>query len=96
VKDGAFSEEREFRVLVLPMPERAAEAIEYRVAARGLVPQIQLEMALGANLLDVERAYIGPAQDGALGTTVASGFLKRLGYGEDLVHASRVPYRSGR
>lgn len=97
VKHEAFAEEREFRLIAVPVPGREREVVEYRPSPRGLIPYISLEFASVGNLLGVSRVFVGPTQDSDSGISAAAGFLDSLGYsGQDLVQASQVPYRGNR
>ena len=87
VKHGAFWAEREYRIVVLPIPEAAHESIEYRGSPRGLIPFIRLRMELRYTLRHV---WVGPTQDPERGKAVATDFL---GDGRPgLVDASAIPY----
>jgi hypothetical protein len=93
LKHRAFREEKEWRLMVLPMADRSQSVMEYRASAMGLVPYISLQLASETERLPVTRVYVGPTQEQDRGVLAARGFLAGLGYDPDIVVSSDIPFR---
>jgi hypothetical protein len=95
-KNRAFEDEREWRVVI---SAGAADKVEYRATARGLIPYVQLSFPPGAPLdsspLPINRVWVGPANDPVASVAAVTGFLKSAGYAnaDKLVSPSGISFR---
>lgn len=96
LKHKAFSEEREWRIIVAANSRRAGVTLQHRVSRLGLIPYVEVPLTDAADdLLPIERVLVGPTQDPNRGCEVMRTFLGGLGYKDPaLVAASTIPYRS--
>jgi hypothetical protein len=92
LKDAAFREETEWRLVVVPGPEHPTKLVRFRPSIRGIVPFVPIPLAAVGAKLPLSRIYIGPVHDPETGGDALRMRLDQLGY-EDLVSVSEVPYR---
>lgn len=94
LKNRHFEEEREWRLVAIPMRGRAHKIVQYRSGPNGIVPYLPIDLAEDGKLLKLEKVYVGPRQDVDAGVNAAIAFLSSRGYdGKRLVEHSRIPYR---
>lgn len=94
LKDAAFEEEKEWRLVALTTAEDPAVALQFRFSPGGLIPYIALPLTDGPQL-GLSQLYVGPTQDPDRGCSTAVGLLNRLGYvGKDIVAPSGIPLRA--
>jgi hypothetical protein len=92
LKNKAFIEEQEWRLVVIPMSDREQEITKFR-AGRTLRPYVEVGLAQPNELLDLEAVVVGPSQDAALAARAAEMLLNHRGYRDGLVRSSSAPYR---
>jgi len=95
LKDVAFEEEREWRLVAVTTAHDPAVALQYRFSPAGLVPYITLRLSEPeSSPLALSKVYVGPTQDPERERSTAVTLLKRLGYrGQDIVVPSAIPLR---
>jgi hypothetical protein len=95
LKNSQFEEEREWRLVAIPMPKHQHRIVQYRSGPNGIVPYIPIDLAEDGEPLKLEKIYVGPRQEPSIGVETASAFLASQGYDRlDLVEHSRIPYRA--
>lgn len=93
-KNTAFSEEREWRMIVLPMRGQESKIVKYRSGRWGVTPFIPIDLADDGHLIDLSEIWIGPQHDPVDGQKSVQGFLQSAGYASDVpVKCSEIPYR---
>jgi hypothetical protein len=96
LKHESFSEEKEWRVTVLPVPGHEDDVAKFRAVRAGLRPYVEIDVRGADEKIDFAEVVIGPGQDPERSLKAAKMFLKRHGYErEDLVRVSATPYRGG-
>ncbi len=93
IKDGAFREEREWR-LVLPSFSMWDPKVKFRDGGRLLVPYWTVPLLLdGASSLPIKEVVIGPTPHPDLEARAVSAMLTVAGLPNGKVRRSEVPYR---
>jgi hypothetical protein len=96
LKHASFSEEREWRLAVLPMPDQANSITRFRTRRAGLCPYVEVDLRGPDGKIDLAEVIIGPGQDQQRSLKSARMFLRQHGYDrKDLVRVSATPYRGG-
>lgn len=89
-KDGAFAEEREWRLAIAsldPQPQ-----VQFR--QDNLAPYLAVPLcAEGATQLPLVELLAGPAQDSVRSQKAGELLLAQLGYRRELMKCSRIPFR---
>jgi len=90
-KHDAFSEEKEWRLILLAEPK----ALAFRESAHGLLPFVPLDQRLQDGKLGIATVIVGPTQHPTHSWSSTQWFLDKAGYGADrvVVAASNVPLR---
>lgn len=91
LKDAAFREEREWR-LVVTVDQTGK--VEFRPSSRGLIPYVRVPIGSPDSTTGICRIVVGPAQDHLLGLDSVRLFLRSEGYDPDLAQQSKAPYRT--
>ncbi len=92
LKHSAFAEERERRLVVIPMPGHEDELVRFRPTSRGIVPYIPIDLADDGEMPDLTRVNVGPTQDADSGVDSPTRLLRQLGYSA-VVESSGIPFR---
>lgn len=94
LKNAHFEEEREWRLVAVPMRGHEHKLVRYRASRSGIVPYIPIDLADDGALLQISKVYLGPRQDVDSGLKATRAFLSSHGYKADgLVEYSGIPYR---
>jgi hypothetical protein len=96
LKHKSFREEREWRLVVFPLHNRAYDAVQYRACPRrGLVPFIEVPLVANSERLPVTEIFLGPTHEQEASRAALRGYLTKLGYenAEELVSESGIPFR---
>lgn len=92
MKHSSFGEEREWRLVAIPIPARDTRNVDYRASPRGVIPYVRIDLADDGQPLPLARVYVGSTQ-GQRGVSVAQQYLTKLGYAPELVTLSEIPYK---
>jgi hypothetical protein len=93
LKNSAFREEREWRLIAVPMPRREREIVCFRSGRSGLLPYMEIDLAEDSAQMQIARVVVGPTQDEERGMHGVRMILKHHGYDASLAIQSRVPFR---
>jgi hypothetical protein len=94
LKHSAFHEEREWRLMAIPILNREKDVIQFRASVHGVVPYIAIDLCETSERLQLARVYVGPTQEPERGQASTEMLLTNLGYdGEALVRLSEIPFR---
>lgn len=92
MKDSAFSEEKEWRLVSAPLPD-VLPAVRYRLTGTMLVPYLEIQIAPNHRPFPEIEMVLGPNQNEALARTALVGFLMKCGIKWSGLESSRIPYR---
>lgn len=91
LKDGAFQEEREWRITVPGLDE---DNLKFRAGAMGLTPYLEVDLKTESGRLPIKSITVGPGPHLELRVAAVELLLRRLNYGQDVdVRASATPFR---
>lgn len=93
IKHKAFAAEHEWRIIISAQVSPHRNLVKTRPTANGLVPYVELPIALDDELIDIEAVYVGPTQHPERGVASARMMLQTLGYDPDLLKRSEIPFR---
>lgn len=102
IKHGAFSEEREWRLIQLVNQQEYMHHIPVRARAAGLVPYIHFGLNLPVHNGDdyvrpmqaaIESVIVGPGSDQQAQAWAVGDLLRSAGYSQLDISLSRAPYR---
>jgi Protein of unknown function (DUF2971) len=93
LKDPAFREEREWRLVALCEMEHEKELLRFRAGPHGLQRYLPVDLADSEQAMNLAQVYVGPTQDQSVGVSAARALLRWHGYDPALVVSSTVPYR---
>jgi hypothetical protein len=97
LKDPSFSEEKEWRIILVVQPAAVSAhgvSVLFRQGAIGLVPYISVDLRASNGLLPIKRVVIGPGADSDRRALAARMLLETAGYSSVEVIESKVPYRT--
>jgi DUF2971 family protein len=92
LKDKAFEEEGEWRLVGFTSTDRDKEVVKFRTSARALVPYMPIPVSDG-ECMDLDAVVVGPRQDADRARRTAAILLRHHGYSEEILRSSRAPYR---
>jgi hypothetical protein len=90
VKDGAFSEEQEHRIVVTRRTAWSSAPVEFRLGAGSLIPYLSIDAPLDDGL---ERVVIGPGPDAERREKAVRDLLISRGLGHVAIARSQAPFR---
>ena len=94
LKNEAFAEEREWRLVLLPDPGKRTEAVKFRPGARGVTPYLDAPLVKDDDeALGIAEVRVGPQHDPDTAQKGAKLLLQSFGHDADKVKSSSVPYR---
>lgn len=94
LKNQAFSEEKEWRLVVIPGVNHEKEIMKFKAVQNGLKPYVEVGVLGADNRIDFDSVVIGPGQEAERSLRSATLFLKHHGYGSpNLLRHSLAPYR---
>ncbi|RJX35401.1 MAG: DUF2971 domain-containing protein [Desulfarculus sp.] len=93
LKNAAFSEEKEWRIISRPLSCKSAN-FDYREGNSMLIPYYKLILADKSTPLELHEIVVGPTPNYIQSVDSVTGFLVRHGYREIPVSLSSVPYRN--
>lgn len=94
LKNPAFREEREWRIVAIPMEAYESTLVRFRGSSRGVLMYVPVDLADDGVPMNIVRLNVGPTQDPENGLRAARMLLRAMNYdGDKLVAASKVPYR---
>jgi hypothetical protein len=93
LKDAAFSEEREWRIISRPIM-CSNERFAYRAGASMLIPYYRVPISFSDQALKLDEVMVGPTPHAEASRLAAWGFLVKQGMEDVPVRSSAVPYRN--
>ena len=93
LKEGAFEEESEWRLVALADVKDPAVGVEYRASLDGVVPYLPLPLAEGDETLALSDVYVGPRLDPERACLATAALLSKYKYPPEIVKPSGIPLR---
>jgi hypothetical protein len=92
-KVEAFKEEREWRLVAIPMRGKEKKVIKLRTSGTSILPYLPIALCEDDELIGLTRVLLGPTIDPQVGKNGARMLLKNYGYDPELVGQSSIPFR---
>ena len=89
-KDANWSNEQEWRLVVIPKPDVVPKPLVRLSASGQEIPYFSVPLRAGGLLISLEEITIGPRQDAEEGRQRAVEILRRCGYTESMPEWPRI------
>jgi hypothetical protein len=95
LKDPAFEEEREWRLVYTSIQDKPLKSVLFRTSATSVVPYLSMDLRTGQPpVLPIVQIGHAPTQEPELARTALRDLLKSLNYADTVrVHGSAIPLR---